>query len=294
MALSALVPLAQAAEPGPPDAWSISADVLADRQFETAMDGGGEVSVDQLALRLGASRSVAPGTRLGLQLGLGELDYRFEPPGDNPSAEAPWSNVQTAQIGITFNTRLGERWRAFAIPTMNWAAENGTDLGEGGYGGVLAAATYRFNDRLSIGPGIGAFSEIEGGASVFPILALDWRISDTLALRTGGGLAATRGPGLTLEWSPSGPWSFGLGARWEELRFRLDDRGPAPDGVGQDRSIPIYLRATRELGPNASFSLILGAKTGGNLRLEDRDGDKIEDWDYDTAPFAGGALTFRL
>jgi hypothetical protein len=197
-------------------------------------------------------------------------------------------------VGITLNAGIGERWTLFAVPSLRWAAEDGASLDDGAFGGILAAASYRFSDRLSIGPGLGVFTEIEDDTSVFPLLAVDWRITDTLSLRTGGGLAATRGPGAVLEWRPSEPWSFSLGARYEKERFRLDDEGRAAGGVGQDSSVPIFFAATRNLGRSASLSLIAGAKTAGNLRLEDARGEKIDDSDYDTAPFAGGAFKLRF
>lgn len=286
-------PMAWAADP-PSRGTGPSADVVGVHQFDSDINGGGSVAVDETAVRLGYARALTPDFRFGLNLGYGASWYDFSPGATGLAGAQPWSRIDNAQIGISLNKRLGEHWTLFAVPSLRWSAEQGASMDDGAFGGILAAASYRVSDRLSIGPGIGAFSQIEDDASVFPILALDWRITDTLSLRTGGGLAASRGPGLVLQWQPSDPWSFSLGARYEKERFRLDDRGVAPGGVGQDSSVPIFFEATRNLGRFASLSLIAGAKTNGNLRLEDGRGTKIDDEDYQTAPFAGGTLKLRF
>jgi hypothetical protein len=287
----------------PPLVWSadapsrdpgLSVEALADHQWGADIDGGGSFSLDETAIRVSLSHGFTNDVRLGLNLGYGETWYDFNRAGAGLGAQAPWSSIRTARVGISLNSRIGERWTLFAVPSLRWAAEHGASLDDGAFGGVMVAASYRFSDRLSIGPGFGAFAEIEDDTSVFPLLAVDWRITDTLSLRTGGGLAATRGPGVLLEWRPSEPWTLSLGARYEKERFRLDDQGAAVDGVGQDRSVPVFFAATRNLGASASLSLIAGAKTRGNLRLEDARGKKIDAADYETAPFAGGAFKLRF
>jgi len=285
-------PWVWAAEP-PAKPWGLSIEALGAHQFSADLDGGGAVAMDETALRVGLSRSLTPGLRLGLTLGYTEFGYDFAG-GAYALAAAPWSTIRSARAGVSLNARLSERWTLFALPSMRWAAEEGAALDDGAFGGVLAAASYRVSDRLTIGPGFGAFSEIEADASVFPILAVDWKITDTLSLNTGGGLAASRGPGLVLEWRPADTWTLSFGVRYENERFRLDDQGPTPDGVGQDRSIPVYLGVAHTLGRFVSLSLVAGAKTAGNLRLENAQGDKLADADYATAPFAGATLKVRF
>ncbi len=282
-----------AAEP-PPNPTSFTVEALGFYQFESDINAGGSMALDEAALRLGVSHALSGDVRLGLDLGYDVFDYDFSPGGNGLGATEPWSDIRVAKVGISGSARVGDRWTLFAAPSMRWATEQGASMNDGAYGGVFAAATYRFSDRLSIGPGVGYFSRIEDDASVFPVLAVNWRLTDTLRLSTGQGLAASRGPGLVLEWQPPNPWSFSLGARYENQRFRLDDRGVAPGGVGQDSSFPIFFAATRNLGRTATLSLIAGAKTGGNLRLEDAQGNKLSEDDYETAPFAGGTLKLRF
>jgi len=138
------------------------------------------------------------------------------------------------------------------------------------------------------------FSELEDSVSIFPILIVDWKITDRLRLETGGGLGATQGPGLDFKYRLSDTWSLGLGGRYESLRFRLDDKGPAPDGVGGDRSFPVYLSVTYSRGRDMQVSAIAGVELDGELRLEDSNGQLITRDNYESAPFLGGTFNFRF
>lgn len=269
--------------------WRISVDAGAVHRFDAGLDTGGEFDRDTYVFRLSATRQWTPQLRAGLSLGYEYDDYGFDLPG--PLAEAPWDAVRTLSIGLPVFYRASDEWSLFALPRLRYAAEEDAELGDGREAGLLAGAYYRFNDRLSIGPGIGVSSEIESGADVFPILLVDWKITDTLSLETGRGLAASRGPGVTLRWTPEGDWSFGLAARYEKRRFRLDDDGLAPDGVGEDTAVPVALTATYAPGPRFKVSVVAGAELSGHLRLETEDGNRLINEDYDPAAFAGLVLS---
>ena len=273
--------------------WQISAEAGAVHQWQSGIDEGGDLSVDAWSFRLGANRAWTSALRAGLSAGVGQRNYQFTGAAGFGGSR-PWSDVRDARISASLNWQANERWNVFAIPTVRWSAETGAALDDGRTGGLLAAATYRVNDRLSIGPGFGVFSELEDETGWFPILAVDWQITDRMSLRTGRGFASTRGPGLALVWDASERWSFSVGGRYEKERFRLDDGGIAPDGIGQETSVPLYLGITRSFGRTASFSVIAGAKMGGRLRLEDDNGDLLEESDYDTAPFAGATFDLRF
>ena len=106
------------------------------------------------------------------------------------------------------------------------------------------------------------------------------------------GLGATQGPGLTLSYNHTDTWRFSLSARSEEVRFRLDGAGLAPDGVGEDNSFPVALSVRYAPKPYLSFTAFAGAEFDGALRLDDSTGTTVETQSYDTAPIAG--LAFRV
>lgn len=276
-----------------PDAWRLRVESGALHRWRADIDAGGEFERDAWSVRLGADRVLAPDLRLGLSLGYDERDYRFHGATGFGALE-PWSDVRELRLSGSLSWKANERWNLFAVPTLRWFAEDGAELDDGQSAGLLAAASYRVNERLGIGPGFGVFSALEDETDWFPILAIDWQLTETLALRTGGGFAATRGPGLVLDWRPSERWALRLGARYEKARFRLDDRGIAVGGIGQETSVPVYLGATRRFGAQLSLSVIAGVEFAGELRLEDADGDLIDKTHYDSAPFGGATLDLRF
>lgn len=270
--------------------WRWHFQAAAVHRFEADFDDGGKLEVDRFFASLGGMRHFSDRWRIGVEIGYGSDDYAFS--GDSGfGALDPWNEIRELRIGLPIRYFANADWTVFAIPSLRFQSESGASLSDGKNGGLLAAAIYRFNENFSIGPGLGVFSEIEDDTSVFPILLLDWRITDRLSLETGGGFAASRGPGLQLSWKSSPHWRFAFGGRYESNRFRLDDKGPARGGVGQDTAVPLFALAEYSWSQQVKLSVIGGAEVGGNLRLEDRDGIRVSDDDLDTAPFLG--VTFR-
>jgi hypothetical protein len=261
-------------------------------QFDSDMDGGGRFSVDRSFLQGGVSYSTGPRRRVSFSVGAGRDRYDFS--GDLGFVDEPWDRIDQLRFSVPLTWAFDEQWTLFAIPTLRFYGESGASAGDSATGGALAGVSYRFGDSLTIGPGLGVLSRLEDSVGVFPILILDWKITDRISLETGRGLGATQGPGLDLHYRLSDSWSFGLGARYESLRFRLDDRGSAPDGVGEDSSIPVYLSATYSRGRDVQISAIAGVEINGELRLEDSEGRRLARDDYETAPFLGATFNVRF
>ena len=158
-----------------------------------------------------------------------------------------------------------------------------------------AGVAWEISDSLTIGPAIGAYSQLEdSGADVFPALLINWDINDRWNLNTGSGLGATGGPGLTLGYTINDSIKLALSARLESVQFRLDENGVSPNGVGEDESTPVVLSLQYDPNPGFSVSAFAGAEFDGRLRLEDSDGNRISSQSYDTAPLAGIALRLRF
>jgi hypothetical protein len=178
---------------------------------------------------------------------------------------------------------------------MRSARETGTGSSDSVTYGVFAGLSWQVSDRLRIGPAFGAFSELEGdGVDAFPAIILDWEISDRWTLSTGGGTAASRGPGLRLAYAATDALSLGLEARLERSEFRLDNTGPAPGGIGEDRSVPVVLTLDYAPNPGLSLSAFAGVALDGELELRDATGLVVSQQTYDTAPVAGLSLRLRF
>jgi outer membrane receptor protein involved in Fe transport len=273
--------------------WTWKLDAGAVYQSGTSLDSGGDMSAGRVFVSGGLGRVFARRWRAGAALGYGEDHYDFSGSSGFGGLD-PWDRIRELRISFPLQYFANEHWTVYAIPSLRFNAESGASLNDGRNGGLIAGAAYKISDTLSIGPGLGILSEIEDSASVFPILVIDWKITDTLSLVTGSGLAASRGPGLQLKWRYSPRWQFALGGRYEKIRFRLDDDAPAPNGVGQDKAFPLFALAEYAVSDDITLSLLGGAELGATLRLEDEYGDLISTSDLSTAPFFGATMKVKF
>jgi outer membrane receptor protein involved in Fe transport len=292
--LTTISTLALAQPDGAPESpWATFIEGGAVHQLDADLDEGGSYSVIRASIEAGLAYASGPRDSIGLSLGYTADDYRFDGSTGLGGLE-PWGSLHEYRVSLSWRKGFGERVDAFAIPSLRWTAESGADFGDAMTAGLIAGVNYRVSDRLRIGPGIGVFDEIEDSVNVFPILLIDWQITETLSLETGSGLGATRGPGLQLNSSAVENWTFGLGARYETYRFRLDEDGPAPDGVGEEKGVAVFLAASYRSSPGVSVSALAGLEVGGKLRLEDSEGRTIQSDDADPAPFVGFAFRARF
>jgi len=256
-------------------------------------DGGGGFAVDRWFVSAGLDYVWSLRDSIGFSVGGGKSIYEFDSLGGFGGG-APWHKIEEARVSVTGRFGFGKTGTAIIIPTVRYNGENGATSGDSRTFGLFAAATWRINENLTIGPGVGVFSRLEDGARVFPILAIEWDIGERWNLSTGRGLAASQGPGLTLSYTLNESWSFGLAGRYEDVEFRLDDAGPAAGGVGRDQSIPLVAMAT--LTPNTVFilSVFAGVEFNGTLKLKNSLGDVVDESSYDPAPIFGVSFELRF
>jgi hypothetical protein len=259
-------------------------------QLETDLEDGGSFRVDRYYVEPGVDIFLSRELQVALGVGFGEERYRFD--GDEGLAGSdPWGEAQSYSVGARVRYVIDRDWTAFVAPSLRWVVERGANLGDGFKFGLFGGAGYEVSETFTIGPGLGFLTEIEDRPMLFPFLLIEWQIDPDWSLSTGRGLAATRGPGLVLSYRLADQLRIGLGSRWERYRFRLDDEGPAPDGVGEESSLPVYLGLTWKPTARTSGSLIAGVNFAGRLALHDERGDRIQREDYDPAPFFGLVFT---
>jgi hypothetical protein len=283
---------AQQAPPRSP--WAFTVDGGAAHQSRVDLkDNEGGFAVDRWYFSAGVDYGWSPRDSIGLSVGAGASTYEFDEETDVNGAP-PWERIEDNRVSLSWRFGFGTTGSAIVIPSLRHYRESGASTSGSDTYGLLAAAFWRLSETLTIGPGIGVFSRLEDSTRVFPILAIDWDISERWNLSTGRGLAASQGPGLTLSYQLDPNWSFGLTGRYEEVEFRLDDEGPAPNGIGRDQSMPLVVSARLQPDPDISFLAFIGAEFGGQLTLMDDSGRTIEESDYDVAPLFGAAFSFRF
>ena len=278
---------------GPEPGWSTFFRGGYMHEFDTDIDDGGSFNADRLFMQGGVT--YAPDYRRSVSFALSYGLDGYDLSGDTGfAALRPWENINSYRLSMPVRWGFNEAWTVFVIPTLGFFAENGAELEDAVRGGGFAGVSYRFGDQLSIGPGIGVMSEIEDSPTVFPVVIIKWKIMDRLTLETGRGLGATLGPGLVLRWNASDKLDLSIGGRYKKLRFRLDDKRLAPNGIGQDRAFPLFGGVSYGFSRRAQVSLLGGAAFGGELRLEDEKGNTIAKENYETAGFGGITFNFRF
>jgi hypothetical protein len=274
----------------PRTGWVTSVDGLALYQGRSQMSEGGHMSASRAFLRVGGMYLTGQGASAGVSISSGKLDYDFDVPGEDP-----WGGVNDLRLSAPIRFRAGDRANVFIVPSLRWDYQDGAKASDGQTWGVFGGVSWRVNDSLSIGPAFGAFSKLQDSQpEVFPALLINWKISQRLALATGQSAGATQGPGLSLSYQVSDVVSLSLAGRYESLRFRLDDTGVAPGGVGQDRSMPVVLTLDWKPKPFIRASVFAGAEFNGQVQLEDNSGVTLSEQDYETAPVAGFAFRLRF
>lgn len=272
------------------DGWSTQIDGLTVFQGDTDIDDGSEFSASRTFLRGTSTYGFGNGTSVGVSASFGMFNYDF----DNSAAD-PWNDIRDIRLSIPMRFRGSENTTFFVSPQARWDYESGVSASDGYTYGVFAGLAWKISDSLTIGPALGAYSQLEeSGADVFPALLVDWDITDRWNLNTGSGIGATAGPGLTLGYSFSDSVRLALSARLESVRFRLDDNGVAPNGVGEDESTPVVFSLQYNPSPGLSVSAFAGAEFDGTLTLDDENGNQVSRESYDTAPLAGISVRLRF
>ena len=230
---------------------------------------------------------------IGISVGGGKSIYEFNEPSEFGGGN-PWNKIESAHVSLTWRFGFGETGSFFFIPTARVDGEKGAGSGYSTTYGLYAAAAWRIDENLTIGPGISVFSRLEDSARFFPILAINWNITDRWNLSSNRGLAASRGPGLTLGYQLNDDWTLGISGRYEDIEFRLDDDGPEAGGVGRNQALPLVFLATLTPIPQLKLSVFTGVELGGTLKLKNATGDVVDESSYDPAPIFGATFEFRF
>jgi len=280
--------------PQQPSPWQFKIEGGGAHQSQVDLkDSEGGFTVDRWFVSAGVDYGWSRRDSVGVSVGAGRSDYEFDED-TLLGGGLPWNKIEDQRLSFTGRFGFGETGSMIIVPSVRLNKESDASSSDARSYGLLAAAFWRINETLTIGPGIGVFSRLEDSTRVFPILAIDWTFAEKWSLSTGRGLAASQGPGLTLSYQMTPNWSLGLTGRYEDVEFRLDDEGPAPGGIGRDQSFPLVLSARLDAEPNFGVSVFAGVELGGTLTLLDQFDTEIQESDYDPAALFGATFEFRF
>lgn len=280
--------------PQQPSPWQFTFQLGGAHQSQVDLkDTEGGFTTDRWFASAGLDYGWSRRDSVGISVGAGRSNYEFDED-TLLGGGLPWGKVEDQRLSFTGRFGFGETGSMIIVPSIRLNKESNASSSDARSYGLLAAAFWRISDTLTIGPGLGVFTRLEDSTRVFPILAIDWKFAEKWSLSTGRGLAASQGPGLTLDYQLTPSWSLGLTGRYEDVEFRLDDEGPAPNGIGRDQSFPLVLSARLEAKPNLAFSIFAGVELGGRLTLLDEFDKEVQESDYDPAALFGATFEIKF
>ena len=261
-------------------------------QFDASLNRGGSTSVFKLFFDVNGNFAVSESLGLGLHFDYTYADYHFSGPVVF-SRTKPWEKLHRLEFGGNVTYDLTPEWTLFVAPSVQFFREQ--DAGWGNaleYGGVVSVSR-DFSKDLTLGIGVGAFSELEE-VSVFPMLVITWKITDRLLLSNPSRPGPTGPAGLELSYRIGNGWELAAGGAYQSERFRLYRTSFGNDSIGESSALPVWGRLTRNIGRSFSFDCYAGAMLGGKLYIDDRDGNRLTSDSYDPAPFVALAVSSRF
>jgi len=264
-------------------------------QGEADIDGGGgaDVQVNRFDAGILDHWNFQESWRWTNAFFFGANDYDFE--GGGFAAGNPWETILSMRYTSTLRRALNEEWGVFGGGVFMFAPETSADWGDSFTGGGVGGFDWRPNSSFFVSVGLAVLSQIEDDALVTPSVVMSWTPVDQWSLRAGA-VPASGGAAVASElaWRIADPLEVGLGVLFHQRRFRLNDSGPSPDGVGEDNNMPLRVRVGWDVTEQVSLHFSVGAVLAGELQLDDQNGNRINRQDYDPAPYGSVRLTGRF
>jgi hypothetical protein len=255
-------------------------------QGKADINGGGNLQVDRFDVGLIGRADLLEWLSWTNTFFFSVNDYDFG--GNGFSTGDPWESILTMRLVTKLKYQISEQWSVFGGGAFIFSSETGAAWGDSFSGGGLAGVDFRHSKTLFVSLGVAIITQIEDDARVTPSVSLNWLPYERWVIRVGavpasGGAAAAS----EVTYRVAEPVELGLGLLYNQRRFRLDDSGPASDGVGEDNNLLLRLRLSWNIIPQLSLHFLGGAALGGEVRLDDRNGNRINKQDYDPAPYVG-------
>ncbi len=257
-------------------------------QFNAPVDGGGKLNVARYNSALDMSGRVSKDLRLGLGLAYEYDEYDFSGLTKFPVAR-PWSGVNRFGISFPVNYSFTDNWRLFVSPSIQWSGESGAEWDDALSYGAVTGISYKIRPNAVIGLGAGVYSNIEK-TTVFPYLTVNWQVTERLRIVNPFRTSPAGPAGLELAYAIDKYWETGLGAAYRSYRFRLEEDGPIPNGIGEYKTVPVFARISYKFMPQIRIDVYGGATFVNKIYIEDRDGDELFRTKTDISPLIG--LTF--
>jgi len=286
------------AKAAPPDTTNqsekmpVSIAVTPSQLFDANFHGGGKVGVSRYLFDVNADKALSETLGAGLHFAYEFSDFHFSAPAAF-SGVKPWGEVHRLEFGGSVAYDLTPEWSIYVAPSIQYSREDGAGWGNALVYGGDVTVTRDISPTLTLGLGVEAFDELEQ-VTLLPLIVINWKITDRLLLANSSHSGPTGQTGLELSYSLGKDWEVATGAAYLSTRFRLNDSGLFRGGIAETSSFPAWGRLSCKTGRHFNFDFYAGAMLGGEMRIDDRNGNKITSDSYDPAAFLALALSARF
>ena len=252
--------------------------------FNTDLDNRGDFSRDGFRFLFNGEVELTPDLRL-----INIASYDFNHYDFSSSSRFQWNDIHFANYVPLFAWDADEQWTILAAPIVRLNMAGDAKVKDSIRGGGVVGFSYSSSPTLTLGLIIGALDQIEDDVQIVPIPLIRWQFADSWTFRTAvSQLGGQNGLGAEIAWRWTPKVELAGGAAFQRRRFRLNSN----DQVGQETLIPIYGKLALDIHSQGKLELFVGVAAGGELRLENKNGNKIREEDYDATPMLGAQLDF--
>jgi len=213
----------------------------------------GEVSINRIREQFGLQYIINPQRRQVLRTSFTAEQSFYDFDGEvnfEPGTDEPWKEIRDYTLFALYSEAYNEDIRWFAGGTLNSSGERGADFDGTLTYSVIGGVSFQVAEGVWVGPGVAASKRIENGFAFIPIPIVEWQINEEFSLGTAEA-------GLVLKYKPVDEWTFSLKGQFDRRQFRLNDEGPAANGVVTEQRVPLL--AGVEWNPSRSVSVSLEA-----------------------------------
>ena len=259
-------------------------------QFSTPINGGGRVEMTRSGFDYRLNSKVTDDDDLQFRFQLQRDHWNFK--GAGLGADDPWGEINTLDFSVQLMHKYSHTTKWFSGALLRSSFEDAIE--DGVVAGGNIGFVHSFSNDFTFGLGVGVIEQELEDVRFFPVVILEWTLSDAVRLTTDLSTNFGSRTGVELVWTPRNDWTLGAGLSYEYSRFRLDGSGIAPNGAGEATAFPLTLRATRRLSPAFDITLYGGFVFSGHLDVIDSTKQIIRNRDYDMTGSIGilGQLNF--
>jgi len=250
-------------------------------------DGNGSLGVSRAGGAVGLAYRLDDTYTLTLNLKSTQYYFSFDNAATIAGKRKLFNDLNEYGIDPGVIVKFDDKWTGIFSGRLRWGGEPQNAFSDGFEGGAFAIVNYKFSPDLSLGFGLGAASRIEDSARVIPLIAVNWKVSPTVTVRSrrlGGEVAVELAKGL----------EFIAGGEYEFEAFRLDESSQISKGVLRDRSASLDIALVYTIIPNVVATLSGGATVYRSIKVLNSSGQELDRFEADPAPYIGAKLEVKF